>query len=288
MRKEDFQELRDRGWSLQRIADEYGLSRQRVSQILLGTKNIRKTIYWELIARSKGNCEWCGEFCNQSGKNVIYYLDQDRRNDTIENLALLCTDCYYKAVRMEKNHGQCMICGQNEYKLHKRIFGEVCGKCLDEGKYQIFCENHNVWSYKYDACVQCGRSDRPHQSHGLCGYCYSKKRYHEDPKRHYGYVKKWNKENPLQKALIDYVAYKKYREKNKDELNAKFREKYANDKEYRKRIKKAQDKYIKKNREKINARKRLRYATDPQHRIKQIEANGRYYEKRKLKKLNES
>jgi hypothetical protein len=35
------------------------------------------------------------------------------------------------------------------------------------------------WAREYDACVNCGRTDRPHNAHGLCKRCDDNRRYHE-------------------------------------------------------------------------------------------------------------
>ena len=38
------------------------------------------------------------------------------------------------------------------------------------------------WSYRYDACQQCERQDRPHKAGGLCQACYQLKRYRKVPR----------------------------------------------------------------------------------------------------------
>lgn len=38
----------------------------------------------------------------------------------------------------------------------------------------VACEGYHFWSTKHDACVDCGTTERPHCSKGLCKKCYYK------------------------------------------------------------------------------------------------------------------
>jgi hypothetical protein len=91
---------------------------------------------------------------------------------------------------------------------------------------------------------------------------------------------------------------KKYYEKNKDKINARIKERYDSDEEYReyrkklalddyhkdidkKRIERRE--YYQENKDKINAERKERYHTDPEYRQKVLNIRKAYYYKNKDK-----
>lgn len=59
------------------------------------------------------------------------------------------------------------------------------------------------WATDYDKCIECGRTDRKHVSHGLCHTCD---------------MRKWRLENPVayKKQLKKYWATEKYKNYRKE------------------------------------------------------------------------
>lgn len=57
-----------------------------------------------------------------------------------------------------------------------------CGQCVEKIGYD---RRSGYWSakHKLKGCIECGRSDRRHQSRGRCCACASKDLYHTDPNR---------------------------------------------------------------------------------------------------------
>lgn len=54
-----------------------------------------------------------------------------------------------------------------------------------QGKNERLCSNtckKLIWSWKYDQCIECGKTDKPHGGNGYCSRC-SKKRYNKTPRR---------------------------------------------------------------------------------------------------------
>ena len=68
-----------------------------------------------------------------------------------------------------------------------------------------------TWARKYDKCVKCGTTRRPHEQHGFCTSCWSIKMNKKYKKKHANY-------------------YKKYYKKHKKQLNARSLAYYHNNK----------------------------------------------------------
>lgn len=85
--------MRLAGQTYQAIANEAGISRQRVQQILSPPPAIRRLI----VKRSRGNCQDCGIRVGSSG-HVHHMGDITiEAYDDIDSLQLLCPSCHRKA-----------------------------------------------------------------------------------------------------------------------------------------------------------------------------------------------
>lgn len=75
---------------------------------------------------------------------------------------------------------------------------------VKNGEYARFMRFHstrkppNKWSKLYDKCVECGTTDRPHQSHGLCVNC-KNRQYDMSPKGRESYRKKMSDPEKIKK-----------------------------------------------------------------------------------------
>lgn len=125
------------------------------------------------------------------------------------------------------------------------------------------------WHWNYEKCVECGRTDREHNSKGLCSACTSRVSYQTDPDRR----------DSVKRAQAKYLkknkkkVYKKNREyywNNVDKLRAYAREYAQNNKEeanlrslkgyYKRRNNKEKyDELAKKLNELISLRKETKY-----------------------------
>jgi 5-methylcytosine-specific restriction endonuclease McrA len=89
-------ELRKKGLSYLAIARVFGVSQQRVHQIISG-QNHRGIKYWDNIRklvkqRDGNNCQLCGR-----GKGVdliVHHIDENPQNDDFGNLICLCRGCH--------------------------------------------------------------------------------------------------------------------------------------------------------------------------------------------------
>lgn len=88
-----------------------------------------------------------------------------------------------KSGRWSREHDLCVKCGTSECPHKGR---GLCGRCYDRSPEQA--EKHRQkmrdyarirrqsklegkWSPRHDACILCGRIDRPHAAHGRCVEC---------------------------------------------------------------------------------------------------------------------
>ena len=94
----------------------------------------------EVLERDGHKCADCGQMTGL----VVHHIDGQGRpvepiakNNSLENLITLCRACHARRHRL--------------------------------------CTGR--WSIIADACLECSRTDRVHNAHGLCVACYSRKRY---------------------------------------------------------------------------------------------------------------
>jgi len=102
---------------------------------------------WRWYSSIKGKCEKCGSIFNVD----IHHKDGNPKNNKRENIAFLC-----------RSH---------HMKTDKRIY-----RLLDKAHKSNLLGDR--WSLLHKVCINCGTSDSPHKSKGLCGRCYSSKRYY--------------------------------------------------------------------------------------------------------------
>jgi len=97
-----------------------------------------------VLERDNYTCQQCGS----SDKLVVHHKDESGRgkrnhNNSLRNLVTLCKACHVNAHRKE---------------LLKARSEKLIGR----------------WSRDYDACIECGTTDREHGSLGLCVNCYAR------------------------------------------------------------------------------------------------------------------
>jgi len=99
-RIERMQELKNKGLSYQAIGLVFGISRQRVHQLISGYDKPRKSgqhpngwytkIKLSVLVRDDMKCQKCGE----TDSLTIHHIDGDDRNNDIPNLLTLCNNCH--------------------------------------------------------------------------------------------------------------------------------------------------------------------------------------------------
>lgn len=110
-RKENMIRLKEKGYSYGSIGDLYGISRQRVHQLISGYGILRKRLYrkngeyWRthnaILLRDNYECQKCG---NTNNNLIVHHIDGNDYNNTFDNLITLCNNCHLNLHRPSANH----------------------------------------------------------------------------------------------------------------------------------------------------------------------------------------
>jgi hypothetical protein len=92
---EQMRELRQAGCSYGSIGAVYGVSRQRIHQLVSGYGPIRGHSRYRLLRnmvlkRDESKCQQCGTTSNL----IVHHLDGNNRNNDVANLVTLCNPCH--------------------------------------------------------------------------------------------------------------------------------------------------------------------------------------------------
>lgn len=91
-KRKEAEEMRLSGMTYKAIAKEFGVSRQRIQQLIAPPKIIRDVV----IKRAQGRCQDCGILVNNQGH--VHHRENDTGNyNDSGNLRLLCISCHRKA-----------------------------------------------------------------------------------------------------------------------------------------------------------------------------------------------
>jgi 5-methylcytosine-specific restriction endonuclease McrA len=92
---EQMRELRDAGYSYGLIGSVYGVSRQRIHQLISGygliRANSRYRLLRSIVLKRDGNK--CQE-CNSTTNLIVHHIDGDNKNNDLTNLITLCNPCH--------------------------------------------------------------------------------------------------------------------------------------------------------------------------------------------------
>lgn len=211
------------------VAVRYGVSRQRIAQIVSGYKNINRALRKVVLARDGYACQSPNPQCRRgmylSKDLIIHRIDGDPLNNKVENLVTLCRlcDAYIHKITTEDKltKYRCSDCDVEFTKNNGTVAQMVCRLCIEKRK----AEREKYWSFKHRlmACNRCGLSVSKHQGHGVCVRCVAKERYQKPgvKERHKMLVRRWKKENPERAAQIQKAAAKRYWKKNKAKMIAR-------------------------------------------------------------------
>ena len=82
-------QLKDENWSIQDIADKFGLTVARIKQILCGRKQIYFSERIKILNKVNYKCESCKGFAKS-----IHHIDINPANNKLSNLMVLCSKCH--------------------------------------------------------------------------------------------------------------------------------------------------------------------------------------------------
>lgn len=145
-RIKQMQGLRDRGLSYGQIAGLFGLSRQRVQQLLSGYHKLNNVNWYTdlcsfILLRDDNKCSKCDETANL----LVHHLDDNNSNNKLSNLVTLCSKCHLALHRPPNNamKGKMYKTERNQllldyYKSHPGITLQETGKVFGVTKQRVF------------------------------------------------------------------------------------------------------------------------------------------------------
>lgn len=141
---------------------------------------------------------------------IVHHINHDKLDNRIENLEIMTAAEHshhhnkdkippggYKIPegRWSHKYEACVQCGTTEtphwgkgyckpcyFKVYITSYRERSGYYDDKKEYfrnrrQQTHLSSGKWAMQYDACIECGTTERRHVGHGLCNACDTKRRY---------------------------------------------------------------------------------------------------------------
>lgn len=144
-------------YTLAQIGDIYGLTRERIRQVL--NKQIAKEIKTKIKR---------GEVIKAKGKTVTELVHEEMSEIQMRK----ARKRVWKAVEAKEKKG---IVPENfpKYKLYAKAVG-ISEQALKKYAPSRFLRGRKRWSWRYLRCRNCGTTSVKHRSHGLCRNCYVK------------------------------------------------------------------------------------------------------------------
>jgi len=93
--------MREKGKTFTEIAEFFGMSRQRAHQIIMNYQTSNLKVKQVTLFRDGFKCQW-GVHCKDVKKLVVHHIDINSKNNNIDNLITLCTDCHCKFHALER------------------------------------------------------------------------------------------------------------------------------------------------------------------------------------------
>ena len=118
--KSDIIKLKIQGLTYQKIGDIFGVSRQRIEQIVSGRKSIYHK-YIKILKRDNYTCQWKNICDDKLLKNLnIHHIDLDPGNNDENNLITICKYCHIAYHKSLNKYPYCIKCGKNEFLGNRR------------------------------------------------------------------------------------------------------------------------------------------------------------------------
>jgi hypothetical protein len=230
--KEQIKQLKSEGKSYGFIANLFGVSRQRIEQIINNRTALKPKLREYILIIRHHKCIRCNEIYDDS-ELEIHHLDFDTKNNDCNNLYVICKKCHKEYHRLHKKN-MCPICNDNTYKLTNYTnYGKMCSNCykieLEKRKESI--KLNKRWSKNFDYCIECGTNKIKHHGNGLCRKCSYHKHYIENKEHHKNNCKKWRENNKERNLEIVKTAVKKYNKINRELVNKRSLEYYYSHKD---------------------------------------------------------
>ena len=149
--------LRLEGHTYQYIANNTGLTRQRIQQILSPPRAIRDY----MIKKYSGLCVDCGILVGKSGHVHHENMDSEEKYDDIDNLVLLCCSCHRTRHRIHHDVNSHTIVARKTTDYRNRIEG-AGEQRIDSIKRCVCKRCEYEWWSRIDNPLNCPRCHSPY------------------------------------------------------------------------------------------------------------------------------
>lgn len=210
------------------VAREFGLSKQRVHQIVTGYRSASVKVLGAKKYRQLMSITKC-QLCNKKRAKETHHIDKDSRNNSIENLIRVCGSCHTLTHRIERRQlapKSCNSCGrlfseesQKGRKKATRVNFSIA-LCITCKQIQNGLSSGHKLFYR-KSCKLCGgRTKEGNRSHGYHIECWYKSDEYRvmNNIRHKLYFKERYKNDPQFKE--SQLAYNRKRYAEKKDLQS--------------------------------------------------------------------
>lgn len=168
-----------------KIARDFGVSRQRIHQLVTGYKTLGSNLTKKTKKAWKPICTRC----NTQPSVAIHHLDGDHKNNDVSNLRAVCSKCHGQYHRGGRHltrftSAPCKGCERILGVNGLRHMGNgFCTRCTGRIASGIQDLKSTLNLKRGSHCEDCGIafSIRPHAGKRMCARCYPKWRYRNDP-----------------------------------------------------------------------------------------------------------
>lgn len=158
---EEMQSLRRAGLTYSQIGQRFGVSRQRIQQLIAPSDSIRRYV----VSKYEERCRKCGLLVGSRG-DVHHALSQCDTYNNISVLELLCRSCHMtEHGDQKKKYKKCAQCGRNYTGSRRRFCSRSCR--LQWNRVTLVCD---VCGAIFDRKANCVRQNIIHgrQNHIFC------------------------------------------------------------------------------------------------------------------------
>jgi len=126
--------LYDNRFTTTELSERFGVSRQRISQIVFNYKSFGGHGHKKILKKISKLCSICGK-----PRYAIHHIDRNPYNNRPKNLLPLCDSCH---------------------------------KDVHRGEKRVTVITKGRWSTHFDKCERCGKTEHKHIRKGYCLNCF--------------------------------------------------------------------------------------------------------------------
>lgn len=121
--KDKLFELYEKGFNQSKLAILFGVSRSRISQILLGYRCLNKQVREVILRRDNYECQWkekCFGIIIPKEQLQVHHISCETSDNGLDNLITLCVGChnYFHSLKKQDEKNGPYIGSYTTYKIN--------------------------------------------------------------------------------------------------------------------------------------------------------------------------